>query len=228
MRIAIYGSGGAGGYVPLQNGVEAASQLAAELGPAPVLTGLCGTFSWVVAPGCIRSLGNTNFVRFGEVDNRRSERAERLRRAFERAGLEAEVPADIHKAMWIKFAIVAATGGIGSLSRAAIGVMRSLPETRSLLERCMAEVYAVGRARGVAVGDNALAEALATIDTLAAGATTSLQRDLADGKSSLEGWNGAVVRLGREAALATPFNEFIYASLLPLERRARGSLAFPA
>jgi 2-dehydropantoate 2-reductase len=36
--------------VPLQNGVEAASQLAAVLGPEHVLGGLCGTFSLVAAP----------------------------------------------------------------------------------------------------------------------------------------------------------------------------------
>ena len=37
--------------VPLQNGVEAPSQLAAVLGAEHVLGGLCGTFSWVVGPG---------------------------------------------------------------------------------------------------------------------------------------------------------------------------------
>jgi 2-dehydropantoate 2-reductase len=42
--------------VPLQNGVEAASQLAAVLGAEHVLGGLCGTFSWVVAPGKICSI----------------------------------------------------------------------------------------------------------------------------------------------------------------------------
>jgi 2-dehydropantoate 2-reductase len=36
--------------VPLQNGVDAASQLAAVLGPEHVLGGLCGTFSLVAAP----------------------------------------------------------------------------------------------------------------------------------------------------------------------------------
>ncbi len=35
--------------VPLQNGVEAAPQLATVLRPEQVLGGLCGTFSWVVA-----------------------------------------------------------------------------------------------------------------------------------------------------------------------------------
>ena len=57
--------------------------------------------------------------------------------------------------------------------------------------------------------------------------TTSLQRDIADGKmSELEYWNGAVVRLGRELAVPTPTNLFIYDCLLPHELRARGKINF--
>ena len=51
--------------VPLQNGVEAPSQLAAQLGAGHALAGLCGTFSWVTAPGRIRSIGASHFIKFG-------------------------------------------------------------------------------------------------------------------------------------------------------------------
>jgi 2-dehydropantoate 2-reductase len=67
------------------------------------------------------------------------------------------------------------------------------------------------------------------IDSLAPDSTTSLQRDIAAGKpSELEAWNGAVVRLGREAGVPTPLHEFIYHSLLPSEFRARGEGQFSA
>src|SRR5262249_50051291 len=82
--------------VPLQNGVEAASQRAAVLGVEYVLGGLCGTFSWVVAPGRIRSISTATFIKFGELDNRRSERAERLRQSFDKTSVKADVPTDIH------------------------------------------------------------------------------------------------------------------------------------
>jgi 2-dehydropantoate 2-reductase len=39
----------------------------------------------------------------------------------------------------------------------------------------------------------------------------------------VKAWNGAVVRLGREAGVATPLNEFLYHSLLPLEVSSRSS-----
>jgi 2-dehydropantoate 2-reductase len=39
--------------------------------------------------------------------------------------------------------------------------------------------------------------------------------------SELEYWNGAVVRLGKAAGVATPLNDLIYYSLLPQEKLAR-------
>ena len=213
--------------VPLQNGVEAAEHLAAVLGTKPVLGGTCGTISYVVGPGRIRSIGGTNFVRFGELDNRPSERTERLRRALEGAGVNAEIPPDIRVALWEKFLFVVSFGGLGAVTRAPLGVLRAMPETRPMLETCMREIFTVGRARAVALADGTVERAAAFLDSLAETATTSLHRDIADGKpSELEAWNGAVVRLGREAGVATPLHEFVYHSLLPLERRARGSVRF--
>ena len=209
--------------VPLQNGVDAASELAAVLGPEHVLAGLCGTFSWVIAPGRIRSVGAANFIKFAELDNRPSDRAVQLREAFRKAGVVVEIPSDVHKALWEKFLTVTAVGGVGAVTRAAIGATRAMPETRRLLEQCMQEAFAVARSREVALADTIVAETMTFIDSLAADGTTSLQRDIVDGKpSELEYWNGAVVRLAREQGVTAPTHEFIYHALLPQERRTRG------
>jgi 2-dehydropantoate 2-reductase len=214
--------------VPLQNGVEAPSQLAAALGSEHVLAGLCGTFSWVTAPGRIRSVGAGNFIKFAELDNRPSDRAEQLRRVFERAGVNVEVPSDIHRALWEKFLLVTSFGGVGAVTRAPIGIIRTIPETRRLLEQCMQEVLALARARRVALADTVVADTMTVVDSLAARGTTSLQRDIMDGKpSELEFWNGAVVRLARDVEVATPLHEFIYKCLLPQEMQARGKVKFP-
>jgi 2-dehydropantoate 2-reductase len=208
--------------VPLQNGVEAAAELAAVLGAKHVLGGLCGTISRVISPGHILSIGETNFIKFGELDNRLSERTRQLREAFERAGVKAEVPPDIQAAVWEKFIFVAPYGGIGAVTRATAGVIRSLPETRRMLERGMREILEVARARKVSLPEGIVERSMGLMDALAESATTSLQRDISAGKpSELEAWNGAVVRLGQEADVPTPLHEFIYHSLLPSELRAR-------
>jgi 2-dehydropantoate 2-reductase len=171
------------------------------------------------------SLGETNFIKFGELDNHESERAGRLQQAFERAGVKAEVPPNIQTALWEKFIFVAPYGGIGAVTRAPAGVIRSTPETRRMLERGMREILEVARAHRVSLAEGIVEKSMGLIDSLAPDSTTSLQRDIAAGKpSELEAWNGAVVRLGREAGVPTPLHEFIYHSLLPSELRARGEL----
>jgi 2-dehydropantoate 2-reductase len=208
--------------VPLQNGVDAAGQLAGVLGKERVVAGLCATFSWVAAPGRIRSLGQVHSVRFGELDRRPSARTARLLSAFEHAGIRATIPPDILVSLWEKLLVVVPFGGVGAVTRVPIGILRTLPETRSLLVRAMEEIRSVGRARGVALPDDAVEKGMAFLDGLDPTGTTSLQRDITEGRpSELEAWNGAVVRLGRDAGVPTPTHEFLYASLLPLERRAR-------
>jgi len=213
--------------VPLQNGVEAPDQLAAVLGIEHVLGGLCRIISSVVEPGHIRHAGLEPYVAFGELDNHHSERAERLREAFARAGVAVEIPPDIQVALWEKFLFIASFSGVGAVTRAPAGVLRSLTETRQMLEQAMHEVLAVARAREIALSEEAIRRTMDIIDSLPPGGTASMQRDIMEGRpSELESQNGAVVRLGQEAGVATPLHAFIYHSLLPLESRARGRIQF--
>jgi 2-dehydropantoate 2-reductase len=212
--------------VPMQNGVEAASELSSVFA-SNTLGGLCGTLSFVAGPGHIRSLGGPNFIKFGELDDKRTERVERLRQCFTHANVSVEVPTNIIKALWDKFLLVTSFGGVGSITRAPIGVARAIPETRRLLELCLQETLAVAKARHISMADTAVADTMKYYDALPTNATTSLQRDIADEKQSeLHYWNGAVVRLGREVAMPTPANQFIYDCLLPSELRARGKINF--
>jgi 2-dehydropantoate 2-reductase len=214
--------------LPLQNGLEAATQLSEVLGAEHVIGGLCGTFSWIDGPGRIRSIGEYHFVAFAELDNAPSTRTEELRKVFERAGINAEIPADIHAALWRKFLFVVSFGAVGSVTRAPIGVIRTVPETRRMLERCMHEIIAVARAHQISLSDDVIGRMMDSVDSLPPSATTSLQRDIADGRpSELEAFSGAVVRYGNKVGVATPLHKFIYHSLLPLELRARQQVEFP-
>ena len=63
---------------------------------------------------------------------------------------------------------------------------------------------------------------MAFLDALDPTGTTSLQRDITEGRpSELEAWNGAVVRLGREAGVPTPTHEFLVRE--PAPARAAGA-----
>jgi 2-dehydropantoate 2-reductase len=63
------------------------------------------------------------------------------------------------------------------------------------------------------------------VESVPAGGTASMQRDIADGKpSELEEIIGTVVRLGNQGGVPTPAMDCVYASLLPQELRARKDL----
>jgi len=208
--------------VPLQNGVEAADQLVAAHGVEHVLGGMCRIVAFVAEPGRIRHQGVEPFVGLGELDNRRSERVERLAAAFADAGVDTKVSPDIQSSIWQKLLFIAPVSGVGAVTRVPVGELRSWPETYDLLREAMREVEALAVALGVALADDAIDKTLAFVDGLPEDVTSSMQRDIMEGRQSeLEALNGAVVRLGREAGVATPVHGFIYAALAPMEARAR-------
>jgi 2-dehydropantoate 2-reductase len=212
--------------VPLQNGVEAADELAAVVGAEHIVPGLCRIACSLAAPGRIRHSGVAPRIEFGETDGRPSERVAALRAAFERAlGVSVATPEDIQAALWDKFLFIAPLSGVGAVTRATVGVVRGVPETRRMLEAAMGEVFRLARARGVALRDDAVGRTLGYVDGLPPETTASMQRDILEGRpSELENQNGAVVRLGRSAGVAVPVNECLYRSLLPAELKARGAL----
>ena len=211
--------------LPLQNGVEAADEIAAVVGEHRVLGGLIRIVSLVAAPGRIRHAGLDPQLEFGERDGRRSARVDALRAAFAGViGVTVATPANIEAAIWEKFLFIAAVSGVGAVTRVPIGAFRSVPETRQMLEAAMDEVFQLARARGVGIAADAVARTMAFVDGLPSGATASMQRDVLEGRpSELEAKSGAVVRLARAIGLPAPVHECIYRSLLPAELRARGA-----
>ena len=214
--------------LPLQNGVEAATQLSEVLGSRNVCGGLAKIVCFLAGPGHIRHTGMDPYIGFGELNNRRTARAEKLLRTLNNAGINAEIVPDITAALWKKFLFVVSWGGVGAVTRAPIGVIRTVPQTRRLLAQSMREISDVARACQIRLPEDIVSTTLDFMDTLPPNGTTSMQRDIAEGRpSEIEAWTGAVVRLGEEAGVAVSLNAFLYDSLLPLEKKARGELQFP-
>ena len=209
--------------VPMQNGVEAASQLVDELGPDNVIGGLCRIVSFVVEPGHIRDAGFAPSIIIGELDNRRSDRIEKIAQTFQRAGLDTTIAADIQVALWTKFLFIASFSGVGAVADAPAGVTRKSPKWRAQIVAAMEEIYALAHARGIHLPANSVAAVMTSVDSLPEDATSSMQRDIAAGKpSELEAQNGAVVRMARESGVEVPTHTFIYQTLKPSEEKARG------
>jgi 2-dehydropantoate 2-reductase len=161
-------------------------------------------------------------VAVGEWNNERTPRLERLAEALKSTGTETRTPPNIQVAIWNKFMFIASVGGVGGVTRVPIGVIRTVPESRSLLKRAMEEIAALAREHGVPVGEKEFGEAWGFVENVPPNTTASMQRDVMDGRpSELREMSGAVVRLGRAKGVSTPVHEFIYEALLPQEMKAR-------
>jgi 2-dehydropantoate 2-reductase len=209
--------------VPLENGIEAPSQLADVVGKEHVLGGLCRLSSFIVSPGHIHQTGIEPTIEIGELDNHPSKRANALLDSFHRAGITAAIPADINAAMWDKFLFISASSGMGALTRVPVGFYRNQPGARRILVEALNECFVIALASEINLPADSVATTLAFIDALPVGTIPSMQKDIMEGRpSELESQNGAVVRMGHALNIPTPTHEFIYNCLLPQEMQARG------
>ena len=207
----------------LQNGVEAPEEVSNACGRARVIPGVCRIMSFIVEPGLVRHAGVRPTVSFGEPDGTSSRRVQALKAAFDRcSGVAATLSHAIERELWEKFLFIAPFSALGAVTRKPAGRWRDVPETRALLRQAMEEVVTLAGAHGVALPPDAIERTLAFTDRLLPEATASMQRDLLEGRpSELEAQTGAIVRLGRLKAVATPANNFLYAALRPAELLAR-------
>jgi 2-dehydropantoate 2-reductase len=201
--------------VSLQNGVRRDETLRAALGAQHVLGGVSYISAFIESPGVIRQVGTMQKIVIGEYDGTRSPRALALHAALEKAGIDAVLSDSIARAIWEKFIFLATLAGVTSATRMPIGPIRSNPATRALFRDALAEVVAVARAEGVAIGDDFVDGRMAFADGLPASMTASMAGDLEHGRRlELEWLSGDIVARGTRLGVPTPVHRALNDVLL--------------
>jgi 2-dehydropantoate 2-reductase len=210
----------------LQNGIDATERIGRVLGLDHIVGGATWLSSAVEAPGVIKQISQFRRIVLGELGGSRSERIQSIYEVLNPTGLTVEISEDIQKILWTKFVFIAAVSGIGSLTRLGMGDYRSIPETRSLLSRIMQEVESLARAQNVTLDPDVVQKSLEFVDNAASHIKPSMQLDVEAGhRTELESMIGVIGRKGRELDVPTPIADFVYASLLPVELKARKEYA---
>ncbi|HJV79358.1 ketopantoate reductase family protein [Noviherbaspirillum sp.] len=199
------------GVISFQNGVHKDEVLRRVLGERAVMGGVSYIAATIGEPGLIRHAGKLQKLVFGEYDGQHSSRAKAFLDACLSSGIEAELNADIRRAIWEKFVFLVGLSGTTTTIRKSIGPIRSHPQTRALLLDAMREVVAVGRAQGVALAEDFADNRLAFCDSLPAEMTSSMHHDLERGNRLEVQWlSGDVAERGRAMQIPTPVNRAIY------------------
>jgi 2-dehydropantoate 2-reductase len=196
--------------VSFQNGVDKEAVLTRILGREAVIGGVGQIGVVIASPGVIAHTGTMAKLIFGELDNTRSARVEALLATCVGACIDAEIADDINLAIWEKFAFLVGMSGCTASMRSSLGPIRANSQALAFLRDVIREAVAVGRALGMKLAEDFVAQRMAVIETLPPQMTASMQGDLARGNRLEVPWlSGAVVEMGRKVDVPTPLNRAV-------------------
>jgi 2-dehydropantoate 2-reductase len=209
--------------IPLQNGIDAAERLLPILGNNAVMGGVAQISASITAPGVIQQVGTFMRMIFGELDGKRSKRAEDFLALCLKAGFDATLSERILTELWMKFILLASNASIMALARQPVGKLRDDPDMRPIFLAAWQEVIDVGRARGVALPADALDKILDFTSHAPPAMKASMALDLDRGNRLELPWlGGKVAELGRKLGVPTPTHSMMYAMLKPYVMGAAG------
>lgn len=209
--------------LPIQNGIECHEVLERIVGGGRTLMGLSRMFACIKSPGVITHGAGLRTL-YGEYQSDRRDRVDLLNSALCNVpGVEFISPPDIKVECWRKFCAVSCSSSMCALTRAPLKTWVAMKECESLYRRCMGEAIDVAVSKNVSLPGDMVESALENFRSLNPGISTSMARDMLQGKPSEMEWLvGALVRLGQEMGVSTPTLSTVYAALLPQEQKARG------
>jgi len=200
--------------VSLQNGIEGPDIIAAPPPGAHGVPGLARISSHIARPGAIEHKAQAGRIEFGEPDGRAPPRLEAFHRACQDAGIDAVLASDIRYNVWLKFASLAASSGVMTLTNASYGPVRETPGTRALLEDAVREAIAVGTATGVPFKPTDFASIMKAADSNPREMVSSMLVDRRAGKPlEINYFSGTLVRMGEKLGVPTPTHKFIAQAL---------------
>ena len=210
----------------LQNGIDAAERIGKVVGMDHIIGAATWLSSAVEAPGVIRQVSEFRRIVFGELGGDQSARIQSIYEVLKNTGITVEISEDILKILWTKFVFISAASSLGSLTRLPMGDYRSVPETRIMITSLMREVETLARAQGTVLDEDIVQKSLEFMDDAGPHIKASMQVDVESGhRTEIESMIGVIGRKGRELGVPTPIADFVYASLLPIELKARSNLS---
>jgi 2-dehydropantoate 2-reductase len=211
------------GVVSFQNGVQKDELLRSVVGEEAVMGGVCYIAATIARPGVIQHGGAMQKLVFGEYGGKPPARALALLDACSKAGIDAEISADIRRATWEKFVFLVGLSATTATMRVPVGTVRSHARSRAMLLDAMREVVAVGRAEGVALAEDFADNRLAFCDGLPPEMNASMRNDLERGnRLEVEWLSGDVVARGARLGVPTPVNRTVY-DILSVHAQGRGA-----
>lgn len=204
--------------IPVMNGVDTAQRVREALGRGIVVDSLIYIVAFLDSEAAVVQQGDFARLRIGiqHADERERQAVEQVSALLTEAGVEHLVAEDIELEVWRKYILNCAYNVATAAYDRNIGQLRADKETAEEFVALICEAYEVAKAKGVAVRPEHKQEFIDRFYHLYRDdATSSLQRDLNDGKQAeIDTFSGYLVREAKRLGVAVPVSEKMYQMLL--------------
>lgn len=192
--------------IPILNIYGTGGRLQKKLPELTVSDGCIYVSANILEPGVILQHGKILRVVFGA--RKPEEETEKMREvAKDMASDEMEVvlSENIRRDAMVKFSYVSPIGAAGLYCNAVAADFQREGEQREMFKALIREITALSHAMGIEFEEDLVERNLKILASLSPEATTSMQRDVMEGKSSeMDGLVYEVVRMGREYKVSMP------------------------
>lgn len=206
----------------LMNGVDSEELIATRIGESHLLYSLIKVASHREGNGYRFDPETTIGIIYGELAAPyQSERVQAVAALLEAAGLHARSTECIREEMWSKFRLNVCNNLPQAILGAGVGCYRDSDHMKAISNGLRAELEAIAAARGI---DLSKVDASSTHGSaVPPAARYSTLQDLDAGRhTEIDMFSGALIRMGKELGIPTPYNEFTYHIIKALEEKNDG------
>ncbi len=201
--------------IPLLNGADIYERVRSVIKTGYVHPAGIYISSFVQAPGHVVQIGPVSSIFLGrEPGQAKDDRS--VLALMDAAGIKYMWKEDPFVEIWNKYIFIAPFGLVTAQEGKTLGEVFQSPEDLAATKAVMAEVVALGRAKGIALPDTIIEDTLTRAAKFPPTTRTSFQRDvdLKDKQDERDLFGATILRLGKELGLPTPNAERLYAAIL--------------
>ena len=205
----------------LMNGVDSEELIAAQVGAAHVLPALIKVASHRTEDGVRFDPETTIGIIYGELTAPfDSDRVQAVRALFADTDIHFRVTEHIREEIWSKFRLNVCNNLPQAILGAGVGCYRDSVHMKAISDGLRRELEAIATARGI---DLRIADAVSHGCAVPATARYSTLQDLDAGRhTEIDMFSGALMRMGKELGIPTPYNEYTYHMIKAMEEKNDG------
>ena len=206
----------------LMNGVDSEELIAAQVGAAHVLPALIKVASHRTGDGVRFDPETTIGIIYGELTAPfDSDRVQAVRALFADTGIHFHVTEHIREEIWSKFRLNVCNNLPQAILGAGVGCYSDSAHIKAISDGLRRELEAIAAAKGIDLSKAAAASTHGS--TVPPTARYSTLQDLDAGRhTEIDMFSGALMRMGRELGIPTPYNEYTYHMIKALEEKNDG------